>query len=203
MRNRIITLALAFSCAMTLWAAPLTEEQRLERVQQKISERQVELQRLYDQHNREEGWADVKEKVEQASQLATTLEQAEETLHALEAEINLIKIDTTYGTQLALSGMLIVFIGLASLSLFIAFLPKGLAWWNRDNAPIVSVARAPQPRTVPADQLDEATLVAIAMVMHAETERASGQNLKVTLGLNPSPWALSSQMRVLPGRIHS
>ncbi|MEX2607425.1 MAG: OadG family transporter subunit [Kiritimatiellia bacterium] len=106
---------------------------------------------------------------------------------------------TDHGVSLAITGILIVFAGLAAISIFIGLMPKVLKLLEPREEPLPA---KPRKRTVtPSDHLDEATLTAIAFVLHAESERASGRNLKVTLGLNPSPWALSSQMRILPGRL--
>lgn len=104
------------------------------------------------------------------------------------------------GLFLALTGVLIVFAGLASISLFIALLPKVLDAGKRKP----QQNEAPNTRAVPraaAGTLDDATLAAITMVLQAESERVSGSNLKVTMGFTQTPWALSNQMRVLPGRI--
>lgn len=112
----------------------------------------------------------------------------------------LLKIEKDHGLSLAISGMMIVFIGLAAISIFIALLPKILRLLEKKEreAPVQIV-----PLGKEGDLLDPNTLSAIAFVLHAEAERAAGLNLKVTLDLHPSPWALSSQMRVLPGRIKS
>ncbi|WFB35587.1 OadG family transporter subunit [Kiritimatiellota bacterium B12222] len=116
------------------------------------------------------------------------------------SEQALQKIDADHGLSLAISGMIIVFGGLATISVCIALLPKALKLLEKKEkpAPVEMV-----PMAVDGDSLDQGTLAAIAFVLHAETERAAGANLKVTLDLHPSPWALSSQMRVLPGRIKS
>lgn len=105
---------------------------------------------------------------------------------------------TDNGIGLAITGILIVFGGLAAISIFIGLLPKVLKWIEprEETLPV-----KPRKVRVPMNQLDDATLTAIAFVLHAESERAAGQNLKVTLGLNTSPWALSSKMRILPGRL--
>ena len=106
------------------------------------------------------------------------------------------------GLTLALTGVLIVFAGLAAISLFITLLPRVLAAFKHKP-------KTPEPsfvKPVPRDSvggLDTETLAAIAMVVRAESERVAGSNLKVTLGFNTSPWALSSHMRILPGRISS
>lgn len=106
-------------------------------------------------------------------------------------------IEKDHGLSLAVSGMLIVFAGLASISVCIALLPKVLKLLEKQEQSPVRVV----PLGKEADLLDSGTLSAVAFVLHAEAERAAGQNLKVTLDLHPSPWALSGNMRVLPGRI--
>lgn len=107
------------------------------------------------------------------------------------------KIETDHGLSLAISGMLIVFIGLATISICIGLLPKVLKLLEKKEkqAPIQIVPMGKH------EQMTPAMLSAIAFVVHAEAERAAGLNLKITLDLHPSPWALSNQMRVLPGRI--
>lgn len=111
--------------------------------------------------------------------------------------VELQQIEQDHGLSLAISGMLIVFVGLLSISLFIALLPKVMARLQAPPAP----RPAPRPMATADPGLDPATLTAIALVLHAEAERASGQGLKVTLPLTTSPWALSSQMRTIPSRI--
>ncbi|MDF3128910.1 OadG family protein [Kiritimatiellaeota bacterium B1221] len=110
------------------------------------------------------------------------------------------KIEQDHGLSLAISGMIIVFTGLATISVCISLLPKVLKMLEKkeQSAPVSVV-----PLGKEADQLDAGTLSAIAFVLHAEAERAASQNLKVTIDLHPSPWALSGNMRVLPGRIKS
>jgi hypothetical protein len=98
----------------------------------------------------------------------------------------LAKIESDHGLSLAISG-------------FIFLLPKALVKLQKPAEP----RPAPKPMTPKVNGLDPATLTAIAMVLHAEAERSAGQGMKVTLPLSTSPWALSSQMRVLPSRIHS
>ncbi|MGA0333992.1 MAG: OadG family protein [Kiritimatiellia bacterium] len=112
----------------------------------------------------------------------------------------LLKIESDHGVSLAISGMLIVFGGLAAISICIGLLPLVLKKLEakEKQAPVKLV-----PLGREGQLLDPKMLTAIGFVLHAEAERASGQNLKVTLDLHPSPWALSSQMRVIPGRIKS
>lgn len=118
---------------------------------------------------------------------------------ALAGPDSLRKIESDHGVSLAISGMIIVFVGLASISLFIALLPKVLRRFGKREPP----APLPAAPRRPAGELEPELLTAIALALHSESERASGQNLKVTMGLNTSPWALSKQMRVLPGRIRT
>lgn len=106
------------------------------------------------------------------------------------------------GMTLALTGVLIVFAGLAAVSLFIALLPKVLETLKpKPKGPLVTHTK-PVPRAS-VGGLDDRTLAAITLVLQAEGERMAGSNLKVTLGFQPSPWALSNKMRVLPGRINT
>ncbi len=109
------------------------------------------------------------------------------------------KIKTDHGLSLAISGMLIVFIGLAAISICIALLPRALKLLEKKErqAPIQLIPMGN------SEDMSPAMLSAIAFVLHAEAERAAGLNLKITLDLHPSPWALSNQMRQLPGRIKS
>jgi len=123
--------------------------------------------------------------------------------HPAAESIAIIRRD--HGLSLALAGMLIVFCGLAGISLFIAVLPKILAGVHRLRSkaaggygPSASATKSPA-----ADPFDGETLAAIAMVLHAEAERQAGQDPTVAIGLSPlvSPWALSTKMRAIPGRI--
>lgn len=109
------------------------------------------------------------------------------------------KIEMDHGLSLSISGMLIVFIGLAAICICISLLPKILKLLEQKElqAPVQIVPMGKH------EEMSPGMLSAIAFVLHAEAERASGQNLKITLDLHPSPWALSNQMRVLPGRIKS
>lgn len=186
-----------------LWGAPKTEAKLLDHLQQKVRERSEELQDLYRRHDLEPDWAEKNRSMTEPSNLETRIADTRRELKILETKINMVKVKQSHGIDIALSGMLIVFVGLASISLFIAVLPKALALQERKPAPSSRPAAATGPSRTPTDSLDDETLAALALVLHAEAERASGQNLKVTLGLNPSPWALSSQMRVIPGRIQS
>lgn len=116
------------------------------------------------------------------------------------SQVQIDKIEIDHGLSLAVSGMIIVFCGLASISICISLLPKVLKLLEKKErqAPVKMV-----PLGSEGTRLDPGMLSAIVFVLHAEAERASGQNLKVTLDLHPSSWALSSQMRVVPGRIKS
>jgi Na+-transporting methylmalonyl-CoA/oxaloacetate decarboxylase gamma subunit len=130
------------------------------------------------------------------------------------ADVNAIqKITSDHGVSLAISGMVIVFFGLAAIALFISALPKVLKWMEQKGLtpaahghghnPAPAQPKAAVASVDSSDSLDAGLLAAITLVLHAESERALGQQLKVTIGLNPSPWALSSHMRVIPGRIKS
>lgn len=103
--------------------------------------------------------------------------------------------------QLALGTFALALLSIGALALLMAALPRITAWFaSRGQAPAplhtTSLTRAP-------GEMDAETLAAITYVLRAETDRLASPKLKVTLPLNPSPWALSNQMRVLPGRIKS
>jgi hypothetical protein len=113
-------------------------------------------------------------------------------------EQEIARIESDHGLSLAISGMVIVFGGLIAISGFIALLPRALCCLRKPN----ELRPPPKPMST-VEGLDPQTLMAIALAIHAEAERTAGQGLKVTLPLNASPWGLSNQMRVLPGRISS
>ncbi len=101
--------------------------------------------------------------------------------------------------QLALSTFVLVLGSLAVLALLTAWVPRAVQFFENRMRPQTPLNTTPLVRE--NVELDDRTLAAITFVVHAEADRLKGPNLKVTLPLNPSPWALSSQMRVLPGRI--
>jgi hypothetical protein len=104
-------------------------------------------------------------------------------------------------THLALSTFVLVAGSLAALALLTAAVPRAVRYFQSRMQPGTPLNTTPLIRE--NVELDDALLAAITFVVHAEADRLKGPNLKVTLPLNPSPWALSSQMRVLPGRINS
>ncbi len=101
--------------------------------------------------------------------------------------------------QLALSTFVLVLGSLVVLTLLTAWVPKAVVYFQTRMQPQTPLNTTPLVRE--NVELDDRTLAAITFVIHAEADRLKGPNMKVTLPLNPSPWALSSQMRVLPGRI--
>ncbi len=102
---------------------------------------------------------------------------------------------------LALSTFIVVLLGLAVLALLGAGMPRVLGWFLARMHPQSPLNTTPLVRE--AGKMDDATLAAIAYVLRAEADRLASPKLKVTLPLNPSPWALSGQMRTIPGRIKS
>lgn len=101
--------------------------------------------------------------------------------------------------QLALSTFVLVLGSLVVLALLTALVPRVVRFFQNRMQPQTPLNTTPLLRE--NVELDDALLAAITFVVHAEADRLKGPNIKVTLPLNPSPWALSSQMRVLPGRI--
>jgi hypothetical protein len=101
--------------------------------------------------------------------------------------------------QLAFSIFVLALGSLAVLVLLTAGVPRVVLYFQKRMQPATPLNTTPLVRE--NVELDDRTLAAIAFVVHAEADRLKGPNMKVTLPLNPSPWALSSQMRVLPGRI--
>lgn len=101
------------------------------------------------------------------------------------------------GVSIALMGMMIVFCGLAMISLFIALLPKILALLQ--GKPVKAPARHVH-HDRPSSETEEIT-AAIGYVIHMEFEKLSSDNQKVTLEIEESSgssWALSNRMRTLP-----
>jgi len=102
---------------------------------------------------------------------------------------------------LALSTFLVALAGLAALAFVGAGLPRVVGWFHTRLHPQTPLNTTPLLRE--AGKMDDAALAAIAYVLRAEADRLASPKLKVTLPLNPSPWALSGQMRTIPGRIKS
>jgi hypothetical protein len=121
---------------------------------------------------------------------------------------NIDAIREDHGVALTIAGMLIVYAGLAGICMFIMALAKVMALISR--LPFKASGghghghAAPAVSALAGEDIDGETLAAIGLVLHAEAERLLGQDPKVTIGLSTalsSPWALSSKMRVIPGRI--
>ncbi len=100
--------------------------------------------------------------------------------------------------QISITGMAIVFAGLASISLFIALLPKILKALHREGKK--EEASAPVNATS-LEKLDEDSMIAVVYVVHMEYERLTGDDVKADISQDSeSAWALSSKMRTFPAR---
>lgn len=106
-----------------------------------------------------------------------------------------------HGLGITLTGMLVVFSGLAFISLFIALLPRlldgsRLAWRRRrPDAPAEDAAAGP-----PGEPSTEELLAIIGLVLHAETERSLGEWTQLSLSRqqqHSSIWASAGKMRSL------
>jgi oxaloacetate decarboxylase gamma subunit len=75
------------------------------------------------------------------------------------------------GVWLSLTGMLIVFCALVLVSLFIAWLPRGLAWINEIFPEAPDHHHHPPQSRTPGDGIDEELVVAIAAVLDARRRR--------------------------------
>lgn len=106
------------------------------------------------------------------------------------------------GFGIALTGMAIVFSGLAGVSIFIAILPRFLAGIhalaNPKPKPVTKTSAAPAAGA--ADQ-DYAIQAAIAYVIDAERERMMDDDIRVIDLPAPSSWSLSNKMRTFPNRV--
>ncbi len=112
------------------------------------------------------------------------------------------------GLSITITGMSIVFAGLAFISLFISQVPNALALLDRLFAPRPS---RPEPETgltaEPGEPTEEEVLTAIALALHLELERSSGDSQKITISRKQrqaSIWASAGKMRTLSQRsIHA
>ena len=104
------------------------------------------------------------------------------------------------GLEIAATGMLIVFAGLALISLFIARLPQLLALgdrlFTREGAGTAS--RPVDGETAPASE--EEIMAAIALVLHLELEGSTGESGRITISRKQrqgSIWNSAGKMRSL------
>gem|GEM_PF-831685 len=81
-------------------------------------------------------------------------------------------ISDSNGVSIAITGMLIVFVALAIISLFIRLLPVMLAWLEPILPELESHGHAPSvAQQLPAD--NEKIVAAIGYVLHLEMEKAA------------------------------
>lgn len=106
------------------------------------------------------------------------------------------------GVGLAISGTIIIFLSLLSISLFIRLLPRVLAMidGSAKDLPVSEavVSSTPEPLT------DAEKEVVIALVLHMELEYLSGESGRVTLRphASRSMWSSSARMRSLSSWSH-
>jgi Na+-transporting methylmalonyl-CoA/oxaloacetate decarboxylase gamma subunit len=121
-------------------------------------------------------------------------------------QVSLQNVLDGHGIAISLTGMLIVFSGLVLISLFITQLPNLLALYDR-----LTTRRSDQSVPVPtapeASDREEDIMTAIALVIHLELERLTGESQKITISRRPgqgSIWASAGKMRSLSQRsIHA
>ena len=105
------------------------------------------------------------------------------------------------GLELALVGMLVVFCGLALVSLYLAAMPGLLAQLDRARGLALGRRRGAAAAPGPAD----AALVAvIACVVQLELEAAGlfdEQRITIRRGEAPDPWEMIGKMRTLSTRL--
>jgi len=102
------------------------------------------------------------------------------------------------GIGITVTGMLIVFSGLALISLFIKVLPLIL---ERKSTETMATAKlAEQALAVDAEPTDEELLAIISVVLHEEIERSLGDSGRLTIARqqkHASIWASAGKMRSL------
>ncbi|MDY0291886.1 MAG: hypothetical protein RBR02_06085 [Desulfuromonadaceae bacterium] len=106
------------------------------------------------------------------------------------------------GVGLAISGTIIIFLSLLSISLFIHLLPRVLALVD-GSAKDLPVSEAAMPST-PEPLTEAEKEVVIALVLHMELEYLSGESGRVTLRphASRSMWSSSARMRSLSSWSH-
>lgn len=101
------------------------------------------------------------------------------------------------GIGITLTGMLIVFSGLALISLFITVLPKLLKrrYWTGQKAVAADAIAG-----MTENQTDDELMALISLVLHAEMERSFGEATQLTITRQQhhmSIWASAGKMRSL------
>lgn len=103
------------------------------------------------------------------------------------------------GIGITITGMLIVFSGLALISFFIVILPKLLdrSCWPGLNT---GLAKTEEQVAVDTEPTEEELLAVVSLVLHAETERSLGEWTQLTISRQQrhgSIWASAGKMRSL------
>ncbi|MBE9487161.1 MAG: OadG family protein [Chloroflexi bacterium] len=104
------------------------------------------------------------------------------------------------GIGITLTGMLIVFSGLALISLFITALPRVLDWGSRLAAGKDTPSTVQAGASVAMEPSDEEIMAALALVLHLELQHSLGEDSKVTISRQQrqgSIWASAGKMRSL------
>lgn len=103
------------------------------------------------------------------------------------------------GIGITLTGMLIVFSGLALISFFIVILPKVLDWFAQPSFRSSQVATDEQVVSDP-EPTEQELLAVITLVLHAEMERSLGELTQLTISRQQrhgSIWNSAGKMRSL------
>ncbi len=101
------------------------------------------------------------------------------------------------GVGITLTGMLIVFSGLALISLFITALPRLL---NRSPRLTPASAAVSARAAVGSEPTEEEVMAAISLVLHLELEHSLGEDAHLTISRQQrqgSIWASAGKMRSL------
>lgn len=122
----------------------------------------------------------------------------------MDLQFELSRIFDGDGISISITGMLIVFAGLALTSSFIFSLPRGLvAWdrfWARKKPSGNSAASAKRAAAEPSELPEGVVIAAIALVLENELRSPDGSDLqRITLRRSPenSIWGRAGRMRHL------
>ena len=102
-----------------------------------------------------------------------------------------------HGLQISITGMLIVFSGLALISFFITSLPKILALGGAGATNKAAADVSAEPKAEPTE---EDIIAVLTVVLHAEMEHSLGEMTHLTISRQQrtgSVWASAGKMRSL------
>lgn len=100
---------------------------------------------------------------------------------------------------ITLTGMLIVFSGLALISLFIAALPRTITWGTQLRAGKDASAKTPAVAAA-SDPTEAEIMAALSLVLHLELQHSLGEDSHLTISRQQrqgSIWASAGKMRSL------